>query len=53
MTATGTPALVTRRSAYRSDRNFAEFDTGTVTLNVSDPSTATRRAPPRPEPRRA
>src|SRR4051794_1936606 len=26
-----------RRAAYRPDRNFAEFDTGTVTLNVSDP----------------
>ena len=26
-----------RRSAYRPDRNFAEFETGTVTLNVLDP----------------
>ena len=25
------------RSAYRPDRNFAEFETGTVTLNVLDP----------------
>jgi predicted enzyme related to lactoylglutathione lyase len=25
------------RSAYRPDRNFAEFETGTVTLNVMDP----------------
>ena len=25
------------RSAYRPDRNFAEFDTGTVTLSVVDP----------------
>jgi predicted enzyme related to lactoylglutathione lyase len=26
------------RSAYRPDRNFAEFETGTVTLNVLDPA---------------
>ncbi len=26
-----------RRSVYRPDRNFAEFETGTVTLNVLDP----------------
>ena len=26
-----------RRSAYRPDRNFAEFDTGTVTFSVLDP----------------
>jgi predicted enzyme related to lactoylglutathione lyase len=26
-----------RRTAYRPDRNFAEFDTGTVTLSVVDP----------------
>jgi len=25
------------RSAYRPERNFAEFETGTVTLNVLDP----------------
>ena len=25
------------RSAYRPDRNFAEFETGTLTLNVLDP----------------
>jgi predicted enzyme related to lactoylglutathione lyase len=25
------------RSAYRPDRNFAEFETGTVTLNILDP----------------
>ena len=25
------------RSVYRPDRNFAEFETGTVTLNVMDP----------------
>jgi predicted enzyme related to lactoylglutathione lyase len=25
------------RSTYRPDRNFAEFETGTVTLNVLDP----------------
>jgi predicted enzyme related to lactoylglutathione lyase len=25
------------RSAYRPERNFAEFDTGTVTLSVLDP----------------
>jgi predicted enzyme related to lactoylglutathione lyase len=25
------------RSAYRPDRNFAEFETGTVTLNVLNP----------------
>ena len=25
------------RSAYRPDRNFAEFETGTVTFNVMDP----------------
>jgi predicted enzyme related to lactoylglutathione lyase len=25
------------RSAYRPDRNFAEFETGTVTFNVLDP----------------
>ena len=25
------------RSAYRPDRNHAEFETGTVTLNVLDP----------------
>ena len=25
------------RSAYRPERNFAEFETGTVTLNVMDP----------------
>jgi predicted enzyme related to lactoylglutathione lyase len=25
------------RSVYRPDRNFAEFETGTVTLNVLDP----------------
>jgi catechol 2,3-dioxygenase-like lactoylglutathione lyase family enzyme len=25
------------RSAHRPDRNFAEFETGTVTLNVLDP----------------
>jgi predicted enzyme related to lactoylglutathione lyase len=26
-----------RRSAYRPDRNFAEYETGTVTLGVIDP----------------
>jgi predicted enzyme related to lactoylglutathione lyase len=26
-----------RRSMYRPDRNFAEFETGTVTLSVVDP----------------
>lgn len=26
-----------RRSVYRPDRNFAEFETGTVTLSVVDP----------------
>jgi len=26
-----------RRSMYRPDRNFAEFETGTVTLSVLDP----------------
>lgn len=26
-----------RRSAYRPERNFAEFETGTVTLSVLDP----------------
>jgi catechol 2,3-dioxygenase-like lactoylglutathione lyase family enzyme len=26
-----------RRSVYRPDRHFAEFETGTVTLNVVDP----------------
>jgi predicted enzyme related to lactoylglutathione lyase len=26
------------RSAYRPDRNFAEFETGTVTLSVVDPA---------------
>jgi predicted enzyme related to lactoylglutathione lyase len=26
-----------RRSAYRPDRNFAEFENGTVTFNVLDP----------------
>src|SRR5256714_7166515 len=26
-----------RRSTYRPDRNFAEFETGTVTLSVVDP----------------
>jgi predicted enzyme related to lactoylglutathione lyase len=26
-----------RRSVYRPERNFAEFETGTVTLNVVDP----------------
>ena len=26
-----------RRSAYRPERNFAEFETGTVTFNVLDP----------------
>jgi predicted enzyme related to lactoylglutathione lyase len=26
-----------RRSMYRPDRNFAEFETGTVTLSVIDP----------------
>jgi catechol 2,3-dioxygenase-like lactoylglutathione lyase family enzyme len=26
-----------RRSAYRPERNFAEFETGTVTLSVVDP----------------
>jgi predicted enzyme related to lactoylglutathione lyase len=26
-----------RRSAYRPDRNFAEYETGTVTLGVLDP----------------
>src|SRR4051812_25958785 len=26
------------RSAYRPDRNFAEFETGTVTLSVVDPT---------------
>jgi predicted enzyme related to lactoylglutathione lyase len=26
-----------RRSAYRPDRNFAEFETGTVTLSIIDP----------------
>jgi predicted enzyme related to lactoylglutathione lyase len=26
-----------RRSAYRPERNFAEFETGSLTLNVSDP----------------
>ena len=25
------------RSVYRPERNFAEFETGTVTLNVVDP----------------
>jgi predicted enzyme related to lactoylglutathione lyase len=29
--------LSLERSAYRPDRNFAEFETGTVTLNVLDP----------------
>jgi predicted enzyme related to lactoylglutathione lyase len=29
--------LALHRSAYRPDRNFAEFETGTVTLNVLDP----------------
>jgi predicted enzyme related to lactoylglutathione lyase len=27
-----------RCSVHRPDRNFAEFDTGTVTLNVNDPA---------------
>ena len=26
-----------RRSVYRPERNFAEFETGTVTLNILDP----------------
>ncbi|HWI72280.1 MAG TPA: VOC family protein, partial [Baekduia sp.] len=26
-----------RRSVYMPERNFAEFETGTVTLNVLDP----------------
>jgi predicted enzyme related to lactoylglutathione lyase len=26
------------RSAYRPDRNFAEFETGTVTINIMDPA---------------
>jgi predicted enzyme related to lactoylglutathione lyase len=26
-----------QRSAYRPDRNFAEFETGSLTLNVMDP----------------
>ena len=30
-------ALGLRRSMYRPDRNFAEFETGTVTLSVLDP----------------
>ena len=30
-------ALGLRRSMYRPDRNFAEFETGTVTLTVMDP----------------
>src|SRR3954454_17317239 len=30
-------ALGLRRSMYRPDRNFAEFETGTVTLSVVDP----------------
>jgi catechol 2,3-dioxygenase-like lactoylglutathione lyase family enzyme len=30
-------ALGLRRSVYRPERNFAEFETGTVTLNVHDP----------------
>src|SRR4051795_13762656 len=29
--------LALQRSAYRPDRNFAEFETGTVTLNVLNP----------------
>ena len=29
--------LALPRSAYRPERNFAEFETGTVTLNVHDP----------------
>jgi|SRR5215211_4452715 len=30
-------ALGLRRSVYRPDASFAEFETGTVTLNVHDP----------------
>jgi predicted enzyme related to lactoylglutathione lyase len=30
-------ALGLRRSAYRPERNFAEFETGTVTLSVVNP----------------
>jgi predicted enzyme related to lactoylglutathione lyase len=30
-------ALGLRRTTYRPERNFAEFDTGTVTLSVVDP----------------
>jgi predicted enzyme related to lactoylglutathione lyase len=30
-------ALGLRRSVYRPERNFAEFDTGTVTLSLVDP----------------
>ena len=26
-----------RRSVYRPDRNYAEFETGTVTLSITDP----------------
>ena len=29
--------LSLERSAYRPDRNFAEFETGTVTINIMDP----------------
>ena len=29
--------LALRRSMYKPDRNFAEFETGTVTLSVVDP----------------
>jgi predicted enzyme related to lactoylglutathione lyase len=31
------PTLGLRRSVYRPDRNFAEFETGTVTLSLVDP----------------
>jgi predicted enzyme related to lactoylglutathione lyase len=31
------PTLGLRRSVYRPERNFAEFETGTVTLSIVDP----------------